>query len=162
MQIKKVFPLVLILFSIALGITSCSFQEPTLTSFDGIEVIEMHEQDAEIVLKFTVDNPNKRKIKLTDAQVDIAINSIKMGTASLMEPYELPKNGEHQINLKMKLELEKSMAEIATSLGFAILTNNLRLHVSGKAKGSMGFFKRSFDIDHMQNIHWKDLQNIAS
>ena len=54
------------------------------------------------------------------------------------------------------------MTEIATSLGLAILTNNLQLHVAGKAKGSMGFFKRTFDIDHSQNIHWKDLQNIAS
>jgi len=162
MQIKKVFPRILMLCLIAFSITSCSFQEPTLTSFDGIEVIEMHEQDAEILLKFTVNNPNKQKIKLTDADLDISLNNIRMGTASLIEPYELPKDGEHQISLKMKLELEKSMTEIATSLGLAILTNNLQLHVSGTAKGSMGLFKRTFDIDHSQNIHWKDLQNITS
>ncbi len=162
MPIKKIFPRILILFFVALSIISCSFQEPTLTSFNGIEVIEIHDKDAEIILKFTVENPNKQKIKLTDADLNISVNNIRMGTASLMEPHELPKDGEHQISLKMRLELEKSMTEIATSLGFAILTNNLQLHVSGKAKGSMGFFKHSFDIEHSQDIHWKDLQNIAA
>jgi LEA14-like dessication related protein len=142
------------------SLASCSYEEPTLTSFDGIEVIEMHEKDAEIQLKFTLKNPNKQKIKLSAAHFDISINSIFMGTAKLIEPQELPKNGEHSISLKMKLELEKSMAEIATSLGLAILTNNIHLSVVGKAKGSMGLFKKKFDINHTQKISWKDLQNM--
>ena len=151
--------LFLVFISISI-FTSCSYKEPTLTSFDGIEMIEMHDQDATIKLKFTLNNPNKQKIKLTKADLDISLNNIFLGTATLVEPQTLPKNGEHAIALKMKLELDKSMTEIAASLSLAILTNNLRLNVSGKAKGSMGLFTRTFDINHTEKINWKDLQNM--
>lgn len=157
----KFFKIIFVVF-ISLGIfTSCSYKEPTLTSFDGIEMIEMHEQDATVKLKFTLNNPNKQKIKLTRANFDISLNNIFLGTATLVEPQVLPKNGEHPIELKMKLELEKSMTEIAASLSLAILTNNLRLNVSGKAKGSMGLFSRTFDVNHTEKINWKDLQNMS-
>lgn len=151
---------VIVFLGITVSTTSCSYQDPELKSFDGIEVIKMDGNTADIELNFTMNNPNRQKIKLKTAQFDIAINKIFIGVATLSEPTELPGNGEHKVQMKMNLELEKSIAELTVTLGFAILTNSLELQVDGSAKGSLGLFGKTFPIQHSEKVSWEDLKKL--
>ena len=161
MRFNKQFALaILVLILLGLGTSSCKFEEPEFTSFDGVEVIKVENEKADILLKFTLNNPNRTEIKLNEAKIDISVNNIYMGTATLQEPTVLPGNGSHEVELKMKLEMEKSMAEMAISLGFSVLTNNLEIQLKGDAQGKMGWFKKSFVIDHSQKVSWDDIQRM--
>jgi hypothetical protein len=80
----------------------------------------------------------------------------------LLEQVVLPKNGEHSVKLHMQMELDKGLAEMAISLGFAVLTNNINLTVKGEAKGAMGLFRHSFEVDHTEKIKWEDLKNMTN
>ncbi len=141
--------------------SACTYQDPEVISFDGIEVLKMEEQKGQLELNFTLNNPNNRTIKLKSAKFDISVNKVFLGTGTLTNEIELPKNGQHQIQLLMDFELEKSIAEVAASLGLAVLTNNINLHIDGEAKGSMGFFSKTFEINHTEKIDWSDLQKMA-
>lgn len=143
------------------GLSSCSYEEPTLVSFDGINELNIEDETTDVELKFTLNNPNSNKIKLKSSKVDISVNDVFVGTATLLEPTVLMGDGEHQVELKMKIDLEKSMTELAATFGMAILTNNLQVHLLGKAKGSMGLFKSNFDIDHTEKMDWNDLQKMV-
>lgn len=151
---------VFVLLFLGLGTTSCKVEEPEFTSFDGVDVIKVENEKADILLKFTLNNPNRKEIELRDAKIDISVNNIYMGTATLQEPTSLPANGSHTVELKMKLEMEKSIAEMAISLGFAVLTNNLEIQLKGDAKGKMGWLSKSFVIDHSQKVTWEDIQQM--
>lgn len=158
--IKQFVVSIFVLLFLGLGTTSCKVEEPEFTSFDGVDVIKVENEKADILLKFTLNNPNHHKIDLNEAKIDISVNNIYMGTATLQETTSLPANGSHSMELKMKLEMEKSIAEMAVSLGFAILTNNLEIQLKGDAKGKMGWFSRSFVIDHSQKVTWEDIQQM--
>lgn len=160
--IKRVISSVSLIFGILLLFTSCGFQDPEVTSFDGIDVIKMEDKKAEIDINVTLKNPNSQKIKLKKAEFDILINSIYFGKAILLEPVELPKSGEYPIKLHMVMELDKSVAEMAISLGIAALMNNINLKVRGEASGSMGWLSKSFEVDHTEKIDWKDLQEMTN
>lgn len=152
---------ILLFIGVVMTFTACSYQDPEVISFDGIEVLKMEEQKGQLELNFTLNNPNNRTIKLKTATFDISVNKVFLGTGILTKEVELPGNGQHQIQLLMDFELEKSIAEVATSLGFAVLTNNINLHVKGEAKGAIGFFSKTFQINHTEKIDWSDLQKMA-
>jgi LEA14-like dessication related protein len=158
MKMMKVIGMVSMVFMLS----SCVFKSPEVTSFDGIEVIEMKDKTAEVDINITLNNPNSRKIKLTDAEFDIMINSIYFGKAVLLEPAVLPKKGEYPVKLHMVMELDKGVAEMAISLGFAVLTNNINLMVKGDATGSMGLFRKTFEVDHSEKIEWDDLKEMMN
>ena len=143
-------------------ITSCVFQEPEMTSFDSIDVIEMEDKHAEVDISITLNNSNSQKMTLNDAEFDIFINSIYFGKATLLEPVVLPKNGQHPVKLHMSMKLDKGLAEMAIALGFAVLTNNINMIVKGEAKGAMGLFRHSFEVDHTEKIEWDDLKNMTN
>jgi LEA14-like dessication related protein len=160
---RLVKKLVLALFTflfLGIGVTSCTIEEPEFKTFEGIEVTKVENEQAEIILQFSMNNPNPKDIKLSQAQIDISVNHLFMGTATLLEPVTLPANGTHQIALKMNLEMEKSIAEMAVGLGFAVLTNSLEIQFKGVAKGKMGWFSKTFEIDQAQKVDWKDLQKM--
>jgi len=159
-NLKRNITVFTIFVAVIFGVSSCSYQDPILKSFDGIEVIKMDGNKAEIELNFTMDNPNRQNIKLKNADFDVSINRIYIGKATLMEPTELPKHGAHKVNLKMNLELEKSIGELALSLGLAILTNSLEMQVKGTAKGSIGIWSKTFPINHSEKVNWDDLQQL--
>lgn len=142
-------------------LNSCAYQDPEVTSFEGIEVISMENNLAEIDLNFSMNNPNNQNIKLNEAEFEIMVNATYLGKAVLKEPVILPKNGVHPLKLHMVMEMDKSVAEVALSLGLAVLTNNINLKVNGTAKGSMGIFSRKFEINHSERIDWEDLKDLA-
>lgn len=142
--------------------TSCAFQDPEVTSFDGINVMDTSENKAEVEIEITLNNPNSTSMKLKNAEFDILVNSIYFGKAVLLKPVELPKSGEHKVKLHMVMELDKSIAEMAVSLGIAALMNNINLKVRGEASGSMGLFKKTFEVDHTEKIDWNQLQEMAN
>ncbi len=157
----RVIRVLMALLVIVLGATSCSYQDPILKSFDGIEVITMEGNNADVDLNFTLENPNHQKIKLKTATFDVLINKIFIGKATLLEPTELPANGEYKIGMKMNLVLEKSIGDLALSLGLAILTNDIHLQVRGDAKGSLGLFSKTFPVDHSEKVDWQDLKGLS-
>ena len=152
---------VLMIISVIIIGTSCTFKDPEVTSFDGIEVIEMKDKRADVELNFTLNNPNRQKLKLKEAELDIFINSIYFGKATLKEAVELPSNGVHPIRLQMVMELDKEVAEMAVALGIAVLMDNLNLKVKGEATGAIGWFRKNIEIDHSEKIKWKDLQKMV-
>jgi len=144
-----------------LTLNSCTYQDPEVTSFEGMEVIRIENNIAEIDLNFSMDNPNNQKMKLNTAEFEIRVNSTYLGKAVLKDPVILPKNGIHSVKLHMVMEMDKSVAEVAVSLGLAVLMNNINLKVEGEAKGSMGMFSRKFKINHTEHIDWEDLKGLA-
>lgn len=145
---------------IGLGASSCKFAEPEFTSFDGVEVTKVEDEKADILLSFTLNNPNYSEITLNEAEIDISVNNIYMGKATLQEPTSLPSNGTHSVELKMNLEMERSVTEMAVKLGFAILTNSLEIQLKGDANGKMGWIRKSFVINHAEKITWADIQEM--
>lgn len=152
---------VILVMGLILSSTSCSYEDPILKSFDEIDVIKMDGNKADIELNFTLENPNRQKIKLKSATFDISINKIFIGTATLLEPTELPGNGEYKVNMKMNIALEKSIGDLALSLAFAILTNDIQMQVKGNAKGSLGILGRTFPVNHTEKVNWDDLQRLS-
>ncbi|MGB0390998.1 MAG: LEA type 2 family protein [Salibacteraceae bacterium] len=153
---------VLLILSSVFLLSSCSFQDPEVTSFDGIDVIKMEENNAEVDINITLNNPNSQALKLKKAEFDILINSIYFGKAKLLEPVVLPKSGDYPVKLHMAMELDKSVAEMAVAVGIAALMNNINLKVRGEASGSMGLFRKSFEVDHSEKIDWNQFQEMAN
>ena len=162
MRFTTRFALSLVLFiGLTFTLTSCSYEEPTLVSFDGIDQVNIDGKEADVAFHFTMDNPNSKNIKLKSSVIKLYINEIFVGTATLLEPSVLPASGEHKVDLKMKVQFELTVGEMATSFGMAVLTNNLEMHAVGDAKGSMGILKRNFPIDHKEKIDWNDLKKMV-
>lgn len=162
MNVYKRFGFSFLLFTgMVFSLTSCSYKEPTLVSFDGVEQANISEDHVNVTVKFTLENPNSSTIKLKSSVVDVSINNIFIGTATLLEPAELPRKGKHQVALKTHVKFEKSVSQMAKALGLDVLTNNLEMHVTGTAKGSMGLFKRKFDIDYTEKMDWRDLKKMV-
>jgi LEA14-like dessication related protein len=153
---------VIFIFCSVFLLSSCSFQDPEVTSFDGIDVLKMEENSAEVDINITLNNPNSQALKLKKAEFDILINSIYFGKAKLLESVVLPKNGDHAVKLHMAMELDKTVAEMAVAVGIAALMNNINLKVRGEASGSMGLFGKSFEVDHSEKIDWNELQDMMN
>lgn len=162
MRFTTRIPLSLVLFiGLTFSFTSCKYEEPTLVSFDGIDQVNMEDNQADVAFHFTMDNPNSKTIKLKSSVIKLYINEVFVGTSTLLEPSILPASGKHKVDLKMKIQFEMTVGEMATSFGMAVLTNNLEMHAVGNAKGSMGLFKKNFPIDHKEKIDWADLKKMV-
>lgn len=144
-----------------LFLNSCTYQDPEVASFEGIEVISIEDKLAEIDINFSMSNPNKHQIKLKDAEFDVRVNNTYLGKAVLMEPITLPKDGIYPVKMHMQMQMDKSITEVAVSLGIAVLMNNVNMKVKGEAKGSMGWLSKTIEIEHQEHIDWNDLQEFA-
>lgn len=151
-----------VIISLIFGATSCSFQDPEVTSFDGIEILEIEDNTAEVDINITLNNPNGHNLKLKKAEFDVLINNIYFGKATLIDPVELPKKGEYPVKLHMSMEMDKTIAEMAVAVGIAALMNNINLKVRGEASGSMGWFKSKFEVDHSEKVDWNQFQDMLN
>ncbi len=158
---KKGFVFFMLLFMVGLIVTSCSVQEVNIKSFEGLEVKSFDEGEGTIEFDLIISNPNWVKIKVNEMDLKIGVNGNHLGTAKLLEKTVVPANGDHPVNLKMHLVLEKSMGQIASQLGLAVLTGDLNLNLNGQAKGAMGIFPKTINVSHSEPISWDDLQKFA-
>lgn len=159
--LRKSMYLIILLF-ISILVNSCGYLSPEVVQYDGIELIEIKENTAEINLNATIENKNIFKYKLNNAQFKVYINSIFLGNGVLVEPVDLPKYGRYPIRLHLAIEFEKTIPEIAISLGLAVLTNNLTMRISGKMTGSIAFLEKTFPVTYAQKISWEEINSLMN
>ena len=158
---KNRFTGITIVFITLLSLNSCTYQDPEITSFEGVEMISMEDKLAEMDINFSMFNPNNHPIKLNKAEFEVMVNKTYLGKAILTEPLTLPKDGTYPVKMHMKMQMDKSITEVAVSLGIAALMNNVNLKVTGEANGSMGWFKKTIEITHEEHIDWEDIQEFV-
>lgn len=153
--------LLLLFLMVSSVLSSCSIEEVEVKSFEGVDISKLEDQEGNVTFDLIISNPNWVKVKLNEMDLKIGVNNHHIGTATLLEKTEIPANGDYLVKLKMHLVIEKSITQIATNLGLAVLTGNIELNLTGNAKGALGFFPQSMAISHSEKISWDDLKKFA-
>jgi LEA14-like dessication related protein len=123
---------------IALFFTACS--KPIPPEFIGVEqfkVINMGLAESTLGLEVKMYNPNKTRMQLKDADIDIFINEMKLGNSVLDSTIDIPRQDTFMIPIQVKVKTLSGATKLIQSLS----DSAVNFKVSGNAKlGKAGVF----------------------
>ena len=136
-------------------------------NYDDIEIKEVRSVQLDGMknerLNFSIDielyNPNSFKVKVTKADLDVAINQLKLGHTVLEKDITIPPNESSIQHIELSAKVDKDFMSQVPSLVASALFSAIELNVKGDIKGKVFLLSRSIRVDHTEKVDLSKLLN---
>lgn len=143
----------IILIAFALLVTACSEVETLeLKKVEKFALNNVSASGADVELDLLVYNPNGFKIKVTDYELDVFINNVRIGKAQLDEKLVLPKKTESSQHVNVQVNFKNMLFGAIPVLTSLKKGKKAKLRLSGNVKGGALFYKKTMNIDFEKDI----------
>ncbi len=133
---------------------SCTIENVSYVGVDGLKFEKLSGRDLSLSFNLTLNNPNKKKIKVKPSLFDLYINENQVGTVQLDQTIEIQPNGVFPIHVPITLNLQQGAIPVIIA---GALKQTAKIRVVGKLKGSMYGITKSKKIDETKEISLKNL-----
>lgn len=148
----KFFRLIFVLV-LMLSVSACSKVESLeLKKVEKFAVNNLTAQGADIELDLIVYNPNGFKIKVTDYELDVFINNVRIGKAELDQRLVLPKKAESSQHVNVQVQFKNMLFGAIPVLASLKKGKTATLRLSGNVEGAALFYKKDVKIDFEKDI----------
>lgn len=134
----------LLVLSIALFTGCFSYKEVELVGIRSFEMTNLDGKGIAATVGVEMKNPNGYKIKIKDPDVDMSINGIGIGKATLDSTVVLRPRSTQVYRVPLRVNFQLDQAGILPGLAMGLLTGSVRLGVKGTVVGKAGFLKKRF------------------
>lgn len=137
---------------VAVGFSSCAIQDVEFVKLNTHAVSKISENEAQITLNVTLDNPNNFKIKITKSNLNLSVGGNDAGKVDMVEKITLHKKTEGDYDIIIQVDPEKIM-DAALKCGISILlTGKVTVRVKGWVKGRAYGIGAKVDVDESHQI----------
>ena len=104
---KNYFFILVFLLSLFFLPSCANFQPIKITGVDSVNILEINKDGISTNIDVQIKNPNATAFTVYNADVDIQLNGMFLGTAHLTENVKIPANTEKTEIVKVKTDLSK-------------------------------------------------------
>lgn len=147
------FRIALLLFSVSLIFSSCfTYNDIEFKSVNSTEVRKLKLEKTVLVMNVKLNNPNRYKIKVIKADLDLFVGGTAAGKALLTEKVILKKKSEDDYDVIVEINpKDLTKALLSNALGIAF-QKKVQVKVKGKVKGRVFIFGKNIDVEFKENI----------
>lgn len=134
-------------------ITSCSpLKEISFSNVESVKLNNLSQKGIEASVTVRIKNPNKMSFKVYRSEMEITVNGMKLGKASITDNVTIKRNSEAPYTFKIKSDFSGfNFADLPKLLSIAT-SKNLQVNLKGNLKGGKLLMKRSYPIDITQSV----------
>ncbi|MBR2771975.1 MAG: LEA type 2 family protein [Bacteroidales bacterium] len=126
---------------------SCgNIMPPEFAGINAIDVTEIRLSQITVRVNVTVYNPNRHRITVKNADIDVAMRDIRAGKLLIGEPITVDARSHANCDFTLKLSTAETF-RAGISAADELFAKNGEIKFTGTAEGEYGIFKRKLDID---------------
>lgn len=149
----RIIAIAVLILSAAIWALSCNFiQDVELMGVKKAEVKRVTSKFVELDLWLHIDNPNSFKIEITETDLDAYFDTLKIGKAALMEPFEIPAKANGEFHCPIHAEFDKSFAGKLGAFVKIALSGPISIRIKGDIIGKALLMTRKMEIDLEEKI----------
>lgn len=145
---KHVFVLLLLVASLA----SCSYEPVELVQVKTVEVVKADADSISLIVNVELSNPNSYNITLTDPDLDLFINSNKIGKAVFYRDLVVEKDMVKVYEIPVAAAFNGQYMNILLSSLGGILGGKMLVKGEGSVKGKAGLFSKRFPFSFEEDL----------
>ncbi len=146
-QINKCFWGILLVFSVLCS--GClKTEDIQLKSIKNVTYQDFKGNSLTLEAVAVIDNPNRMKVKIKDANLDLLLNDKKVGRITQIEQIELLARTEKDYNVQLSVELTDLMSNLP-ALYRVLMNETANFQLSGSVQVSSFLYKKTFNVDRV-------------
>ncbi len=135
---------------------SCiSYQEVTFKGITNVEVRRMDKSGVAARITVTLDNPNAFRIHVVDPNVDLFLNDIYIGKATLDSSLVLEKRIAKDYPVPMHASFDGHGAQALGAMLSAALSGKATLTAKGSVVGRAFLLRKRFPFEEEHDFEWE-------
>jgi LEA14-like dessication related protein len=149
---KKILNFILI----AVLVSSCTIRPIVVKKVGTVQVKEYSMKGATVELALVVENPNAIGFAIYKSDLNIKLNNIDLGSASIAKRIKVKRKSEKEYTVVLKSDFSKITPAMLLSMGQLFSSgklNNATVAVNGQLKAGNLFYKKSFPVDVKEKIN---------
>lgn len=127
-------------------------QDVELIGVKKAEVKRVTSKFVELDLWLHIDNPNSFEIQITETDLIAFFDTLKIGEARLMEPFEIPANANDEFHCPIHADFDSEFAGKLGSFVKLALSGPIKIRIKGDITGKALFISRKMEIDLEEKI----------
>jgi LEA14-like dessication related protein len=137
---------------------SCSYEDVEVTNFSNYSIKKANSEGFDLHLDLTINNPNRYKMTMKWAKMDVYLNNKYIGKTAIEEPLTLAKKSENQYPVVLHTTYDEAFkGNVLNLIASAIFGSGIKLKVEGEMKGSVFLFSKKYPIEHTEKLNLSDL-----
>ncbi len=146
-----------LLLPLSLLLSSCfSYQEVTFKGITDVQLSKMDQQGIAVRAMVTLDNPNAFRIHVNDPDVDVFLNDVYIGKATLDSNLTLDKRISKDYAVPMHATFDGHGAEAMVAILGAALSGHAKLKAKGSVVGKAFLFSKRFPFEQETELDLGD------
>lgn len=143
-------------FLVAIFFSSCTIQPIAVKKVGAFKIKEYSMKGATVELSLLIDNPNAMGFTIYRSDLDVKLNNITLGTASLTKQLKIKRKSEKEYTVLLHSDFSKISPALLISMGQLFSSgklNSVTVAVSGELKAGNLFYKRKFPVDVKEKVN---------
>ncbi len=130
-------------------LTSClKFENIELISLKDVTYLEFKDNVLRLAITATIDNPNRFKVKIKDADMELLRNNRKIGAVTQVEQIELDGRTRKDYKIRVAIEINDMMSGL-TSLYRMLMNDTDNLNLSGSVHVKSFLYSKTYKVEKL-------------
>ena len=144
----KKYLVVFLLLSPFLFSSCLKFENIELISVKDVTYLEFRDNVLRLAITATINNPNKFKVKIKDADMELRRKDRIIGSVTQMEQIELDGKSQKDYKIKIAVEIKDVMSGL-TSLYRMLMNDTDNLNLSGSVHVKSFIYSKTYQVDKL-------------
>ncbi len=127
-------------------------QDVELVGVKKAQVKRVTSKFVELDLWLHIDNPNKFNIQITETDLTAYFDTLKIGKAVLMEPFDIPAGANGEFHCPIHADFDKGFAGKLGSFVKIALSGPIKIRIKGDITGKALLMSKTMEIDLEEKI----------
>jgi len=142
----------LILWVLAVGITSCQYNEVVVEDIRDFQIRKMEINRIFLGFKVKLKNPNSYQIKVSNTDLNCTINGRNMGNLRLDNKLLIPPGNDNYLTVNSSLTTKGAAGNVLSILLSSLISQSVEIHLTGDVQGGLFIFPKTIEIDHRERV----------
>ncbi|MFO7790198.1 MAG: LEA type 2 family protein [Bacteroidota bacterium] len=130
---------------------ACNIKAPVIGTPKDYQVETLNLREIKLKIWLPIENPNNIKFNVSDVDLDIYVNSLKLGKVTRMEKVHIPKNSKQIYAIKLDVKM-KDLGVSALSALKQLKSKHVMLKIDGDITVSKFIIIKKVEVDVEDNV----------
>jgi LEA14-like dessication related protein len=135
-----------------ISLAGCQLEAPELKNIEQIGIDEVGKSSVKITLWASIDNPNNYGFTVTEADLDVYINSTRIGKVVLDKNVKIKANRIETYPVELSAGATNLIAGAIQGGIQTLLKGKVNLRVKGNVKARRFLFSKKFPVDYQAEV----------
>ncbi|MDA3911343.1 MAG: LEA type 2 family protein [Bacteroidales bacterium] len=141
----------LLIFLLIFSLTACKIQAPIIGEPTSYELEKLDLKEIKLKIWLPIENPNNIKFNISNVDMDIFVNGLKLGKVTKLEKVHIPKNSKDIYAIKLDVQI-KDLGISAISAMRELKSRRVTIKLDGSVTVSKFVIVKKIEVEAEESI----------